>query len=189
MDGDYAVAGSYSKRHNMIVENGIIKDWGSHDGTDPRSPGGEDHRKAAGIVNAPGAWWFGCTTALPLEWALQVNGYNELRDSLRGEDCDFGIMLQNNNYPIRYDVTMETVQDRTPGQCGLGLRSTCKEKHPNDKWDKGHSALKRFSKSKSSEHPFNIRVVRAAVQRGDPFPHHGGQPSHDWFDGQPINEM
>lgn len=192
MEGDYAVAGSYCKRHNMAVESGIIKDWGIHDGKDPRSISGDDHRKAGitGIVNAPGAWWFGCTNALPLEWALQVNGYNELRDSLRGEDCDFGNMLKNNNYPIRYDVSMEVAQDRTPGQCGPDLRSDCKETKPCDPRDKGHAALKRFAKAKFSEHDFNIRAVRESVQRGEPFPNiDPNKKVFDWFDGQDISTM
>lgn len=188
MEGEYAVCGSYSKRHNVIVQNGIIIDRGSHDGTDPRSSGG-DHRRTMGIVKAPGQWWFGCTNALPLEWALQVNGYSELYDSLRAEDCNFGMMLQNNNYPIRYEIGMEVLQDRTPGQCGPVLKSTCKEKHPNDVHDKGHAALKRYSRARASQHHWNIREIRAQVQAGMPFPHHNGQPATDWFDGQPIAEF
>lgn len=189
MAGDYAVAGSYSKRHGLIVQNGVIIDRGQLDGTDPRSPNGDDHRRGLGLVNAPGNWWFGCTNALQLEWCLQVNGYSELHDSLRAEDTHFGIMLQNNNYPIRYDAQMEVVQDRTPGQCGPDLKSTSKEKHSNDRADKGHAAIRRFAKAKFSEHHWNIREVRASVQRGEPFPHHGGQPDKDWFDGQKIADF
>lgn len=191
MAGGYAVCGSYEKRHNLAVENGVITDWGTLDGSDPRSPKGKDHRAdmAPTVSPAPGSWWFGCVNALPLEWALQVNGYEEMMDGLSMEDCIFGLMLQNNGFPIKYDPRLKLIEDRTPGKCGPVLRRTSKERFPNDKEDKGHAALARFGSQKRTQHHWDLRAIRAAALRGEPFPHHNGQPEKDWFDAMPIQDF
>jgi len=191
MAGGYGVCGSYEKRHGMVVESGIIADPGTLDGSDPRSPQGRDHRAlvSSALADAPGSWWFGCVNALPLEWALQVNGYEELMDSLSMEDCIFGLMLKNNGFPLKYDPRLKLIEDRTPGKCGPAMRRSSKERWPNDAEDKGHGALARFGVRKRTEHHWDLRAIRAAVLRGGPFPRHNGHPERDWFDGMKIQDF
>jgi len=191
MAGNYAVCGAYEKRHNMKVENGIIADTGQYDGTDPRSPGGRDHRESLSLlvpIKAPGSWWFGCTNALPLEWALKVNGYEEGCDSLSLEDCIFGMMLENNGLPIMYDARMKVVQDRTPSELGTPMRRTSKERHPKDKSDKGYAALRRFGQCKQTMVTPDLRGLRQHILNGGEWPI-PAEPQLDWFDGQRIETM
>ena len=60
MSGNYAVCGTYEKRHGMKVEGGIITDAGTLNS--------EDGRKAQSrgqICRAPGQWYFGGTLVCP----------------------------------------------------------------------------------------------------------------------------
>ena len=63
---------------------------------------------------------FGCTFALPLEWALQMNGFEEGCDGLSMEDVIFGLMLKNNGFRIDYDPQMRMIEDRTEGEISAG---------------------------------------------------------------------
>ena len=126
----YAVCGSYEKRAGMTVESGVIKHGGTVTGEDARI--GNDN----GVVRVPGGeWMFGCNFALPLEWALQVNGVDQTCDGLSMEDAIFGLQLQNNGFPIMYDKRMKIVEDRTPEHCGPVMRRE----------DKGESRLMNHS--------------------------------------------
>jgi len=182
MAGNYSVCGSYSKHSDLKVENGVVKNYGQLMGQDHRDrPGGAEHFKHH--------WFFGCTFALPLEWALQVNGFEELLDGLGAEDTQFGSMLRANGFEMKYDPRMRVLQDRTPGECGPEMKKTSKRRYDHDKEAKDYKAIERFYGQKQSQHPINLREIRAKVLAGEPFPHHGGQPSHDWFDGQPIKDF
>ena len=188
MSGGYGVCGSYEKRHNLKVENGVITDWGTLAAGDPRIV--RDHRAdfAPAVKDSPGSWWFGCVNALPLEWALQVNGYEELLDSASMEDSMFGLMLANNGFPIKYDPQLKLIEDRTPERCGPAMKRTSKERWPHDTEDKLHKALARFGVRKRTEHHWDLRAIRAAVLRGEPFPP-ADRPTHDWHDGQAIRDF
>lgn len=175
----YAVCGAYEKRHGMTVENGIIKHGGIITGEDTRI--GLNTQ----AVKAPGQWFFGCTTALPLEWALAVNGYDETCDGISMEDVIFGLMLQNNGYPIAYDKRMKIVEDRTPDQLGKPMRREDKGISPDDK---SHAMLHMLSQAKRATHQWNLSEIREKVLKGEPFPIPTG-PTHDWYDGQPIAEF
>lgn len=181
MKGNYAVAGAYEKRVNMKVENGKIVDRGTTIGTDPR------HRRGESKDPTPtyGDQWFGCNNALPLEWALKVGGYPEdVCDSLGYEDTMFGHLLCRNDFITKYDPTMMVIQDRTlPESESLVKRSDFGDS-PNDK---SHGVETQLAGSKTSKNSFDINAVRAAVQRGEPFP----PPSasrYDWWDGKLISE-
>lgn len=191
MAGEYVMCGSYEKRHNMKVENGEVVEWGTLDGSDPRSPNGQDHRnaKANGLTKAPGSWTYGCSLALPVEWALQVNGWEENCDSCRHEDCVFGVMLENNKYPIYFDPRNKVIQDRTPGKCGPDVRSDCKERHPHDTQDKVHRILKYAKTATCSRHPLNMRQIRENFQASKGWPDVSVYGTKDWYDQMEIKDM
>lgn len=184
MASNYAVCGSYEKRVNMVVENGEIVEPGTIVGFDHRCDGHPHRAKKC----APG-WFFGCSFALPTEWALQVNGWNEYLDGLSAEDTHFGHMLANNGFDIRFNPEMKVIQDRTPGECGPEMKRSSKERFQHDTEDKGHAAIRRFFGEKQSSHPWNIRELRASVLSGDPFPLPDVMPRLDWFDSKPIAEF
>lgn len=186
--GKYAVCGAYEKRTGMTVENGVIKHGGIVTGEDCR----EAYLKKVGhgpnLFDCPGNWMFGCTFALPLEWALAVNGFEEGCDGLSMEDVIFGMNLANAGYPIKYDPGMKIIEDRTPEHIGPTMKRSSKERHPNDTSDKGHAALKRFGSEKRAQHQWDLRQIREHVLKGGAFPIPTG-PRHDWFDNQPLSEM
>lgn len=180
MDGNYAVAGAYEKRINMKVESGSfgICDYGQLIGTDPR------HMRGRSYITT-GSNWFGCTNALPLEWALQVNGFDESCDSLGMEDVVFGAMISNNGFPIKYDPKMKIIEDRTSLISDSVVKRTDKGISPKDK---SHAILKRIDGKKQATHHWNLREIRDRVLRGEPFPI-PDQPLTDWHDGQPLIEF
>lgn len=185
----YIMAGSYEKRHNMKVESYFIVDPGITVAKDGR----EDHAKSIqwkGPMPCGGEWLFGCCVAMPLEWALRVNGLPELlSDSLSFEDVLFGMILKNNFYPIRFDARAKIIEDRTPELLGEPMKRTCKERFPNDTKDKAHMALAKVRTMKRSENPFgDIRELRAKIQAGEPFPVLS-LPERDWYDGQLVKDF
>lgn len=177
----YACAGAYEKRHHLQVQDGRILDMGTLSGADPRSGNPLES------VPAPGNWWFGGTAALPVEWALKVNGMDETCDSLGLEDNLFGMMLKNNRLPIRYDLRMKLVEDRTPGpaQESSMFRRTDKGVSPNDK---SHALLRKLQALKRAIHDWDIADVRRRVLAGEP-PPIPTTPTQDWYDGQPLSEF
>jgi hypothetical protein len=188
MAGNYAVFGSYEKRTGMTVNNGVIVHGGIVTGKDPREEYTDKFWGGKAPVKAPGEWSFGCTLALPLEWALTVNGYEELMDSLSAEDVVSGTHLKNNGFDLRYDKRMKIIEDRTPSELGTPMFRTSKERWPHDKEDKGHKALERFLPLARASHDWNLRQIRTDVLSGKPFPI-PTRPTHDWFDGKPLSEL
>ena len=184
MLGNYAVCGTYEKRHGMKVENGVMTDGGILNS--------EDGRKAQArgqICRAPGQWFFGGTLGCPVEWALQVNGFDECMDSLSAEDCLFGMHLENNGFKIMHDPNLKIIEDRTPGECGPDMKRSSKEKHPKDVTDKGHEAFRRFGRLKRASHHWDLRAIRESVLAGNQFPGVESCPKTDWFDGMEIKLM
>jgi hypothetical protein len=185
MKGEYAVCGTYEKRSGMTAENGVITNPGTLIGEDPRKKQLKSSLwKIIGDNYSGAGKWFGCTNALPLEWALQVNGYDESCDGMRYEDTVFGGMLAENKFPVKYDPTMAIVEDRTPG-FDVTVKSMDKGVSPRDK---SHTLLKRVHGKNQATHHWNLREIRERVLRGEPFPI-PTTPDRDWFDGQLLSEF
>lgn len=179
MAGNYVVCGAYEKRHGMKVQEGMIIDPGTVTGRDHRMTGAKFPRPVSS------EWTFGCSIALPLEWALQVNGFDETCDGLGHEDCFFGMMLANNGHPIRLDERMMMIEDRTPEDSGPVMIRSDKGKSPNDK---SHALVNKLKHQKRALHGFDIRQVRDDALNGRGFPQPWG-PFTDWYDGQPISDL
>lgn len=181
MNGNYAVCGAYEKRIGMVVCDGVIVHDGSITGTDNRL--GTAHGQP---TIAPGQWFYGCTTALPLEWELNVNGYEELMDGLGFEDVIHGMHLANSKYPIKYDPRMMVIQDRSLESSGPVMKKTDKGVSPHDK---SHASLERFGHLVGASHPWNLREIRDKALKDEPFPDVSLFPTTDWYDGVKISEM
>jgi hypothetical protein len=179
------LAGTYDK-----IEHGIVT---------------PDHRRIIepkGKSNCGGGWLYGCTFALPLEWALEANGAEEGCDGMGTEDYILGFQLENNGHRIDFVPDMAVTLERpeiTAAPLPLGsipsprfgssftaLRRTDKGAAPNDK---SHAALARFRVLKRSEFSPDLRAMRAARMAGRlvwPTP---DPDLRDWFDGQLVREM
>lgn len=167
------IAGTYDK-----VERGIV----TPDGRRSSAPKGRD--------NCGGGWLYGCTFALPLEWALEVNGAEEGCDGMGTEDYIFGFMLENNKRQIDFVPSLSVTQERpeisTPGGRTVALRRDDKGVSPHDK---SHAALARFRVRRRTEFTPDLRALRARRAAGDlswPLPDPNAK---DWYDGQLLRTM
>ena len=188
MTGKYIMAGRYEKRQKMVVENGVIKDQGILQSVDSR----ETHRGHIGgqiPFPCPGEWLFGCCLLMPLEWALQVNGYPERCNSLSFEDVIFGLLLAQNKFPMKFDPRAKMIEDRTPEKLGTPMRRESKERHPHDTSDKAHTSLKWVRTATRSDNDYDIRELRSKIQAGEPFPIPNDPDAKDWFDGQLVRDF
>lgn len=186
--GEYVGLGCYRKVHNLIVKDGEPVHYNVHDlGTDSRLHQLGD---TAERVSARGAWMFGCSLVLRLEWLLEINGWPEnLCDSLGGEDYLTGIVLQNRGREFQYDRRIYTIESEEAHG----------EEAPMVRWDPGqsphdmsHAALQTATTSGHFDNDFgdgmNLRQLRASVLAGNPFPIRQN-PQHHWFTKQPLSEL
>lgn len=160
------IAGAYQK-----IENGKII---------------QDHRfqqYPQGKPDCGGGWLYGCTLALPLEWCLETNGFEEGCDGLSGEDYIFGFMLENNGHRIDFRPQLFVQLERSAPHSNTYVR-TDKGAAP---LDKSHAAIERFKPRKRTEFTPDLRMIRAQLSRGEPFPIPDPRADHrDWFDGMLI---
>ena len=148
-----------------------------------------DHRLQQcpqGKVNCGGSWLYGCTFALPLEWCLEANGFEEGCDGLSGEDYIFGFMLENNGHRLDFVPSMFVSLERSSAHANTYVRVD-KGVSPNDK---SHAALIRFRRRRRSEFTPNLRALRDQLAHGGTFPIPDPAVNHrDWYDGTLIREQ
>lgn len=170
------------KRRNAVLCGTYTKV--RHDGTF------FDHRREAepkGKRGCPSEWTYGCNIALPLKWALEVNGFEEGCDPVGVEDCVFGRMLGNAGRRVDFVPELSIQQDRLDSNGYV---------HPLrfPRYDKGQPPtnkrqvqLDRFYKLKRTEFTPDLTDLRAKIAGGEPFP--VPDPSfdyRDWYDAHPI---
>lgn len=118
--GNYIALGAYRKVYNMKVENGVLiasEDRG--DGQDSRwSMCGENQR-----IRVAGNNFFGCSSCMPLEAALKVNGFDLLTDTIRYEDTVMGVRLEKAGYKFFYDKRMLSIESNDHPQRDFEVRS------------------------------------------------------------------
>ena len=128
---------------------------------------------------------YGCTLALPLDWCLEANGFEEGCDGLSGEDYIFGFMLENNGHRIDFDPGLFVSLERSSSHRNMYVRV---DKGVSPK-DKSHAAIARFGKRKRTEFTADLRSLRNQLARGGGFPIPDPKGDYrDWFDGSAIRE-
>lgn len=181
-EGQYIMAGGYEKRTAITVDKGAILNGGIIVGKDGRE---------GAPFRCGGEWLFGCVVFAKLEWWLDINGSPEKCNGLGFEDVITGFLFSNAGRMIKYDSRSSVIEDRSPEEFGIVMRRESKERHPHDTSDKAHTLLnwaRGADRPRKSENSFNLRELRDAILRGEPFP---GVPENmvDWFDSQPLKEM
>lgn len=136
-----------------------------------------------GEVGCDGAWLYGGNFALPLAWALEVNGCEEGTDPTGGQDCVMGLMLANHGHRIDFDMAMGVVIDRR-----------LETKHPFQRIDedgpRGRTIVERFAGLLRTEMTPNLDELRTRIMLGERFPPHDRLATDlDWFSGEPIGKM
>lgn len=165
---DAVIAGSYDK-----LEDGRIT-------VDHRR-----HKCPDGKKDCGGTWLYGCTLALPLQWCLEANGFEEGCDGLSGEDYIFGFMLENNGHRIDFVPSMLVTLERSGLHKNTYARAD-KGVSPNDK---SHAAIDRFKKSKRTEFTQDLTALREQLAHGRSFPVPDPKVDYrDWYDQSLIRD-
>lgn len=105
-NGNYCVLGTYEKRNDMVVEGGLLVQ-------STALTGGMDHRWFQAnydITPAPGSWFFGCSFGMPLDAAINLNGFDHVCDCIGTEDTQFGMRLKRTGLPMYFDKRMKTIE-------------------------------------------------------------------------------
>lgn len=184
MDGGYVAAGAYKKVNDLVVENGNVISHTEH-------PKGIDSRWHYGDkpITIPGSQLFGCSMAAPVDWLLDIGGWDEDCDSVGGEDYALGMMLQSHGRTIKYCRKMLTFEDDLAHGEEPPVVRIDKGVSPHDK---SHAMLHMIHGGRRSAPnyfgPGGIRAVRQRILAGEQFPI-TRVPDRDWFDGQLLSEM
>ena len=182
----YVVCGTYRKVFDLVVESGAIKFF-------QNNPKGNDHRAETPPFSTserplechPG-WTYGCSLGAPLEAFLRINGWDERADGMGYEDTALGGMMARQGYSIRFDKRMLTIEDEAAHGEETALRRLDKGKSPDDK---SHAFVRLFMGTKSTPNfGQDLRALRSKIIAGGSFPI-PIEPSHDWYDQQPLCEM
>lgn len=148
-----------------------------------------DHRlieQPAGKANCGGGWLYGCTFALPLEWCLEANGFEEGCDGLSGEDYIFGFMLENNGHRLDFMPSMFVSLERSEAHGNTYVRVD-KGVSPNDK---SHAAIARFRGRKKTEFTPDLRALRTRLLQGEGFMElDSADTLRDWYDATLIKDQ
>lgn len=200
--GGYVVGGAYRKDSALRVEGGVLVDSTSPPaGLDTRWELGDDARP----VPIVGGQLYGCSIGAPRELLVAINGFDELTAINGGEDCDLGIRLALAGEAIYYARRMLTVEsDDHHGQepvllavervlgddaymtlladYGVSRRST------TGAFDSGRFLLDRVigaGDPRAVGNPYDLATLtpdglEATAER---------LPTHDWFDGRPLDEL
>jgi hypothetical protein len=168
------------------------------------------------LLRAPGGWLYGGTFSVPLEYALSVNGQDEIHDTIGGEDYDFGERLGRVGAQIFISRTCGTFEDEDghhseapmirldkawpPGSNvrvtgdGAGHLIYGLDK-PVSGADGPYSSNYLFNRLRRDTdrswtlgNVFNLRDLRARVLSDEPFPI-PTEPAAHWVDGQSLSEM
>lgn len=194
MDGRIAMAGSFRSYTKAKIVNGKIVEGELHPcGIDSR---GEITRKA------PGGWLWGLNVSFPLDWALKINGYDELYAGQGGsEDCDFGVRLERAGCTIVYEPRCLVYQilENHEAVCDIATwgdeqKIPQKEKLLRD--GKMHFAnelliqdlLDDSQRTRPRGNDFDLRKLREEALANGNFPTERAV-TLDWRDGKLLEEM
>jgi hypothetical protein len=149
-----------------------------------------DHRRDSdpqGKKKCLSEWSYGCNLALPLKWALKVNGFEEGCDPVGVEDCVFGQMLSNAGYRLDFVPAMSVQQDRNDPLGYLHPVHFPRQDKGQPPNNKRQAQLERFYKRDRAEFTPDLAALRKKISRGEAFP--TPDPSfdyRDWYDGSLI---
>jgi predicted GH43/DUF377 family glycosyl hydrolase len=195
----YVVGGAYQKHWDMVVEDGVlVRSRLERSGIDSRWGQGDDSR----VVRIGGGQLYGASFGAPRRLLVDVNGLDELCDSIGGEDVNLGIRLESAGAPIYYDRRMLTIESeelhrqgepllrvdptaepaaymRKLGEFGVTRRAV------EGRWDSSHMLLDIVYGTRSARalgNYYDLRDLTEATLLAvkDRF------PQTFWFDGRPL---
>lgn len=198
----YVVAGAYWKQWEMVVQDGrLISSRAEPSGRDSRWQLGRDDR----LVQIAGGQLFGCSCGMPRELLLKTNGYDELCDSIGGEDYQLGLRLEWAGAPIYFSRRMLTIESeelhrveegfvrldkatdpqsymRRLGEFGVARRAT------DGAYDSSHLILD-ISYGTRSVRSIGNYYELSELNAGNLLELVERFPRTHWFDGEPLNDL
>lgn len=180
---DRATAGAFIKAATMTVDRGIVQSWAPSTYLDCRAEAGKH-----GPVKIRGNGLFGCSSLVPLEAWLTINGWDEDLDSFGSEDCLAGLMIEKAGWAVWYDREMLTFEAQQ--EHSYLFRGTNKIAPPNQDPATPYHQFYAGKRDRAPNYfgPGGIRAMRQRILAGEPFPP-AAEPTIDWRDGRPIAEM
>ena len=149
-----------------------------------------DHRRLrfpGGKRGISGNWLYGGCVALPLAWALDVNGFEEGCDGIAAEDVVFGDQLVNAKYRLDFVPDFYVFKERKGAVKQHGMHAV--EKGAGNE-RKSRAARRRFGSRRRTELTSDLRELRALWRQTGRFPDLDlAEEPRDWYDGQPIREI
>ena len=189
--GEYVLAGTTCKNRNIVVDgDGSIRSF-------DKFPPGQDSRlpriTSDRIERCGGSWLYGGTFSVPLARALQVNGQDEIHDTIGGEDYDFGIRLERVGANLFIHKACGTIEDEDGHHTEAAMVRL--DKPWADRWMGPYSSNYLLNKLQKEDrrsgpigNPWNLAEIRDKVLAGGEFPIPTGPDKH-WVDGQPLAEL
>lgn len=179
-----AVVSRYERERERVLCGPIDKHLNEHDAK-TWGPISHDSRKTAaptGLLDCHGAWCFGANFALPLEWALEVNGCEEGCDPVGCEDYIFGSMLANVGRRFDFVIAAGVAQDRKDAAHAVEFPRVGKGAPGYN--DKSQTLTRRYRDLRcTTEDTPDLRELRARVRRGEPLPVPDPTREYrDWYD-------
>ena len=117
--GGTVVTGAYRKCWEMRVRDGVLV-------SSRRADSGIDSRWALGDARRPvrvgGGQLFGACIGAPRDLLLGLNGFDELCDSIGGEDWQLGVRFELAGIPIYYDRRMLSIESEELHRQGTPFR-------------------------------------------------------------------
>ena len=175
---------SYKKVFELSVDNCEIKYCREH-------PGGIDSRLKhinQSFSKISGGQLFGYS-ASPLECILKINGYDEIHNTMGGEDYNYGIRLEKTGTPIHYSkhvlfceseelsdqgnifIRRDPLLDKIKYNQLLKQYGVTRRWDPNGRTDLNHFLLDLLTRNKSwaEGNDYNLSEIRKKIQGGGSF--------------------
>lgn len=195
-DHKYLLAGMYSKRKNLVVENGLMVSSDDFPpGVDSRMPHGND----GGIVPWHGSGVFGCSFGVPLESALETDGCGLEVAAQGADDYCWGIRLERTGLKVFLNKNCWTTEDEDAHHMEPSLPRESKlvpaDRLPHWYGDKNpmsdHVHLNRLWHETSRTlplFPMGLRDIRDSFL-GTGYVPIPSEPTTDWRTGLPLSDL
>jgi hypothetical protein len=195
------VTGAYRKDWGMEITRGVLLKSRECSGIDSRWSLGDDSR----AVRVGGGQLFGASIGAPRDLLLQLNGFDELCDSIGGEDWHLGVRLELAGVPTYYDRRMLSVEseelhrkgkpfarvDRTLPEAAYMDRLAefgVRRRHIPGAWDSSHMLLDVVYGTESAATQGNYYWL-ADLSETSLVSTTRCFPRCHWFDRRPLSEL
>ena len=134
-----------------------------------------------------GEWLYGASLAAPMEFFLQINGFDEDCNAIGTEDYVAGLMLDQMERPLFLCPGMKTLEDEDLHYAEPPFPRLSRGVGTDDA---AHRILRLAQSGERfrTNNPFELKDLRHDLINGNPFPI-PTRPSEFWYDGTPLKDL